>query len=52
VPPAEDRPLDAVLAAVSEDDLRLMRQIDELYLATPFYGSRRMVAACAGMAGR
>jgi len=32
-------------AAVSEDDLRLMRQIDELYLATPFYGSRRMVAA-------
>jgi putative transposase len=32
-------------AAVSEDDLRLMRRIDELYLATPFYGSRRMVAA-------
>lgn len=31
-------------AAVSEDDLRLMRQIDEQYLATPFYGSRRMVA--------
>ena len=31
-------------AAVSEDDLRLMRQIDELYLATPFYGARRMVA--------
>jgi putative transposase len=31
--------------AVSEDDLRLMRRIDELYLATPFYGSRRMVAA-------
>jgi putative transposase len=31
-------------AAVSEDDLRLMRRIDELYLATPFYGSRRMVA--------
>ena len=25
-------------AAVSEDDLRLMRQIDEQYLATPFYG--------------
>lgn len=31
-------------AAASEDDLRLMRQIDEQYLATPFYGSRRMVA--------
>ena len=32
-------------AAVSEDDLRLMRRIDELYLRMPFYGSRRMVAA-------
>jgi putative transposase len=31
-------------AAVREDDLQLMRQIDELYLATPFYGARRMVA--------
>jgi putative transposase len=31
-------------AAVSEDDPRLMRRIDELYLATPFHGSRRMVA--------
>ncbi len=31
-------------AAVSEDDLRLMRQLDEQYLATPFYGTRRMVA--------
>jgi putative transposase len=31
-------------AAVGEDDLRLMRRIDELYLAAPFYGSRRMVA--------
>jgi putative transposase len=31
-------------AAVSEDDLRLMRRIDELYLAAPFYGARRMVA--------
>ena len=29
---------------VSEDDLRLMHRIDELYLATPFYGTRRMVA--------
>jgi putative transposase len=31
-------------AAVSADDLRLMRRLDEQYLATPFYGSRRMVA--------
>jgi putative transposase len=31
-------------AAVSEDDLRLMRRLDEQYLTTPFYGSRRMVA--------
>ena len=30
--------------AASDDDLRLMRRIDEQYLATPFYGSRRMVA--------
>ncbi len=28
----------------SEDDLRLMRRLDEQYLVTPFYGSRRMVA--------
>ncbi len=31
-------------AAVSDDALRLMRRIDEQYLATPFYGARRMVA--------
>ncbi len=31
-------------APVSADDLALMRRIDELYLASPFYGSRRMVA--------
>ncbi len=31
-------------AGVSADDLRLMRLLDEQYLATPFYGSRRMVA--------
>ena len=31
-------------AAASEDDLHLMRRIDELYLMTPFYGARRMVA--------
>ena len=31
-------------AEVSADDLAVMRQLDERYLATPFYGSRRMVA--------
>jgi putative transposase len=31
-------------AAVSADDLAVMRQMDELYLVRPFYGSRRMVA--------
>ncbi len=31
-------------AAASADDLAVMRQMDELYLARPFYGSRRMVA--------
>jgi putative transposase len=31
-------------AAVSSDDLTVMRRIDELYLASPFYGSRRMTA--------
>src|ERR1700732_4886772 len=29
---------------VSTDDLAVMRRMDELYLAYPFYGSRRMVA--------
>jgi len=29
---------------VSADDLAAMRRMDELYLAYPFYGSRRMVA--------
>jgi putative transposase len=29
---------------VSADDLAVMRRMDELYLAAPFYGSRRMVA--------
>src|SRR5258708_11204059 len=29
---------------VSADDLAVMRRLDELYLAIPFYGSRRMVA--------
>jgi putative transposase len=29
---------------VDPDDLAVMRRIDELYLAWPFYGSRRMVA--------
>jgi putative transposase len=31
-------------APVSTDDLAVMRRIDELYLASPFYGSRRMTA--------
>jgi putative transposase len=29
---------------VSTDDLTVMRRLDELYVASPFYGSRRMVA--------
>ena len=29
---------------VSSDDLTVMRRMDELYVASPFYGSRRMVA--------
>ena len=29
---------------MSADDLAVMRRMDELYLATPFYGSRRMTA--------
>jgi putative transposase len=31
-------------APVSADDLQVMRQLDEQYLVTPFYGARRMVA--------
>src|SRR3954464_4148117 len=31
-------------APVSADDLAVMRRMDELYLASPFYGSRRMAA--------
>ena len=30
---------------VSEEDLALMRFLDEQYTATPFYGSRRMQVA-------
>src|ERR1039457_6075993 len=30
--------------SVSADDLAVMRRMDELYLACPFYGSRRMAA--------
>jgi putative transposase len=37
-------------AAESEANLRLMRLIDEQYLKTPFYGSRRMTA-CLNRAG-
>jgi putative transposase len=33
-----------VPATESEENLRLMRTIDEQYLKTPFYGSRRMTA--------
>jgi putative transposase len=32
-------------APVSTHDLAVMRRLDEQYLATPFYGSRRMAAA-------
>jgi len=31
-------------APVSTNDLAVMRRLDEVYLATPFYGSRRMLA--------
>jgi putative transposase len=37
-------------AVESAENLRLMRLIDEQYLKTPFYGSRRMTA-CLGRAG-
>ena len=37
-------------AVESEENLRLMRLIDEQYLKTPFYGSRRM-AACLARSG-
>jgi putative transposase len=33
---------------VSDDDLALMRRIDEIYMKWPFYGSRRMVAQLRG----
>jgi putative transposase len=33
---------------VSADDLSLMRRMDELYVAAPFYGSQRMVAVLLG----
>jgi len=31
-------------APVSDDDLAVMRRLDEQYLVTPFYGARRMAA--------
>jgi putative transposase len=40
------RPADA-----SEEDLRLMRWLDEQYTATPFYGSRRMQVTLSQRAG-
>jgi putative transposase len=33
---------------VSDDDLAVMRRLDEQYLLTPFYGARRMVAVLRG----
>jgi putative transposase len=33
---------------VSDDDLALMRRLDEIYMKWPFYGSRRMVAQLRG----
>ena len=33
---------------VSDEDLKLMRRIDEIYTKWPFYGSRRMVAELRG----
>jgi putative transposase len=35
-------------ATESAEDLRLMRRIDEQYLKTPFYGSRRMAVTLSG----
>ena len=35
-------------AVASEEDLRLMRRIDEQYLKTPFFGSRRMAVPLGG----
>ena len=35
-------------ATGSAEDLRLMRRIDEQYLKTPFYGSRRMAVTLSG----
>jgi putative transposase len=37
---------------VSADDLAVMRRIDELHLAYPFYGSRRMAATLRREGGR
>jgi putative transposase len=34
--------------SVNDDDLALMKRIDEIYLKWPFYGSRRMVAELRG----
>ena len=33
---------------VSDEELQLMRRIDEIYTKWPFYGSRRMVAELRG----
>jgi putative transposase len=34
----------------SEENLRLLRQLDELYLELPFFGSRRMAVMLASTA--
>ena len=33
----------------SEETLALMRRIDEVYLACPFFGSRQIMRNCIGM---
>lgn len=38
-------------ARVSADDLAMMRRIDELYLAPPFYGSPVLWQCCGVTAG-
>jgi hypothetical protein len=45
MPPAFDRPVVVLLHAEgrSEENLALMRRIDELFLKYPFYGSQQMV---------
>ena len=39
-------------AAANDNDLAVMRRLDELFLAHPFLGSRRMAAMLRRRAGR